>query len=537
MTTPAKSWIGFAAMCVGMFMAILDIQVVASSLTNIQSALNISPDRMSWIQTGYLIAEVIAIPLTGWLTRALSLRWMFVAATVGFTLASLGCALCTTLEPLLFIRVLQGFCGGMLIPAVFTSAYTLFPEKDRVLATVIAGVFAMIAPTLGPAVGGYLTQTYSWHWIFLVNIVPGALVALLVMLCAERRAPEWSELRRIDYATILLAATFLGSLELLLKEAPKRGWHGMLVALLVMICTVSAAAGVFQCLRSAHPFVNLRRFRDLSFSLGCALSFVFGLGVYGATYLLSVFLGLVRNHTPLEIGEVMMVSGAVQLLTAPLAAWLETRIDPRLLTAIGFGLFGAGLLINGFETPSATLYQASWMHGWPNVFQWLFEKSDDTFWPQVLRGVSIMLCLLPATRLALERWPQAEIPDASGMFNLMRNLGGAIGIALIDTILEQRTQGHVDSLVARLQARDVDAARIVGIPIRQFLNAPPGPVDDLTKAIVAPMLKRAALTQSFNEAWILIAILFAVSLLALPLMRRAHIPDSAMGPGTEHGIH
>jgi DHA2 family multidrug resistance protein len=517
MTTPAKSWIGFAAMCVGMFMAILDIQVVASSLTNIQAALGISPDRMSWIQTGYLIAEVIAIPLTGWLTRALSLRWMFVAATVGFTLASLGCALCTTLEPLLFIRVIQGFCGGMLIPAVFTSAYTLFPEKDRVLATVIAGVFAMIAPTLGPAVGGYLTQTYSWHWIFLVNIVPGALVSLLVMLCAERRAPEWSELKRIDYATILLAATFLGSLELLLKEAPKRGWHGMFVALLVMICTVSAAAGVFQCLRSAYPFVNLRRFRDLSFSLGCALSFVFGLGVYGATYLLSVFLGLVRGHTPLAIGEIMMVSGAVQLLTAPLAAWLETRMDPRLLTAIGFGVFGIGLLANGFETPSTDF--------------------DGLFWPQVLRGVSIMLCLLPATRLALERWPQAEIPDASGMFNLMRNLGGAIGIALIDTILEQRTQGHVDGLIARLQARDVDAARLVGIPIRQFLNAPPGPIDDLTKAIVAPMVKRAALAQSFNEAWIMIAILFAVSLLALPLMRRAHIPDSAMGPGTEHDTH
>ena len=150
--------------------------------------------------------------------------------------------------------------------------------------------------------------------------------------------------------------------------------------------------------------------------------------------------------------------------------------------------------------------------------------------PQALRGASIMLCLLPATRLALERWPQAQIPDASGIFNLMRNLGGAIGIALIDTILEQRTQGHVDRLIERLQARDVEAAREIGIPVRQFLEAS-GPVDEITKAIVAPMIKRAALAQSFNEAWILIAILFAVSLLALPLMRRAHIDDSPMGPG------
>jgi DHA2 family multidrug resistance protein len=515
MTNTSKTWIGFVAMCVGMFMAILDIQVVASSLTNMQAALHISSDRMSWIQTGYLISEVIAIPLTGWLTRALSLRWMFAAATLGFTLASLGCALCTSLEPLLFIRVIQGFCGGMLIPGVFTSAYTEFPEKNRVLATMIAGTFAMIAPTIGPAVGGYLTQTYSWHWIFLVNIVPGLLVASLVALFVPHEKADWREFRRIDYVGIFLAAIFLGSLELLLKEAPKRDWRGEFVTLLAAICTVSAVLGVWQCLRAAYPFVKLRRFRNLSFSLGCALSFVFGFGVYGATYLMSVFLGLVRQHTPLEIGEIMMVSGAVQLLTAPIAAWLETRMDPRLLTAIGFGLFGAGLLINGFETQTTDF--------------------DELFWPQILRGVSIMLCLLPATRLALERWPQAEIPDASGLFNLMRNLGGAIGIALIDTILEQRTQGHVDRLIERLQAGDPSAARLVGLPLSQFHNVPLGPIDDLTKAIVAPMVKRAALTMSFNEAWIAIAILFAVSLLALPLMRRAHIPDTAMGPGTIHG--
>jgi len=510
MTTPAKAWIGFAAMCIGMFMAILDIQVVASSLTNIQAALDISADRMSWIQTGYLIAEVIAIPLTGWLTRTLSLRWMFVAATLGFTLASLGCALCTSLEPLLAVRVFQGFCGGMLIPAVFTSAFTQFPERDRVLATMIAGTFAMIAPTIGPAVGGYLTETYSWHWIFLVNILPGLVVAGLVAWAVEHEPADLSEFRRINYGTILLAAIFLGSLELLLKEAPPRGWHGDFVYGLLAVCGVSAVAGVWLCLTARNPFINLRRFNDLSFALGCALSFVFGLGVYGATYLTPVFLGLVRNHTPLAIGEIMMVAGAVQLLFAPLAAWLETRIDPRLLTAIGFGVFGIGLLLNGFETTGTDF--------------------DGFFWPQAVRGASIMLCLLPATRLALERWPEAEIPDASGVFNLMRNLGGAIGIALIDTILEQRTQGHADALIARLQARDVDAAREVGIPIRQFLEQQ-GPIDEITKAIVAPMVKRAALVHSFNEAWILIAILFAVSLLALPLMRRAHIDDSAMGPG------
>lgn len=168
----ARNWIGFMAMCVGMFMAILDIQVVASSLTNIQSALNISADRISWIQTAYLMAEVVAIPLTGWITRAFSLRWMFVTATLGFTLASLGCALCTSADALIATRVVQGFFGGMLIPAVFTSVFTILPERHRVTATAFAGGFAMIAPTVGPAVGGYLTEAHSWHWIFLINVPP-----------------------------------------------------------------------------------------------------------------------------------------------------------------------------------------------------------------------------------------------------------------------------------------------------------------------------------------------------------------------------
>jgi len=163
MSSTVRIWIGFAAMCLGMSLAVLDIQIVASSFTTIQQYFHVTSDRLSWIQTGYLMAEVIAIPLTGWLTRALSLRWMFAAATLGFTLASLGCALCNTLEPLIVIRVIQGFCGGMLIPGVFTSVFSMMPEKHRVPATALAGTLAVIAPTIGPAIGGYLTEHYTWH--------------------------------------------------------------------------------------------------------------------------------------------------------------------------------------------------------------------------------------------------------------------------------------------------------------------------------------------------------------------------------------
>ena len=493
-------WLGFLAMCVGLFMAILDIQVVASALTTIGAALHVPAARLGWIQTGYLMAEVIAIPLTGLLTRALSLRWMFVAATLGFTLASLGCAFSSSIEILIALRVVQGFCGGMLIPAVFTSIFVMMPKERQVLATTLAGLFAVIAPTVGPFVGGYLTTNYSWNWIFLINIIPGAAVCLVVGACVRAGPADFSALKKIDYATLVLAAIFLATLELLLNEAPARDWHGSFVFTTLAICILSGAAGTWRALTHAAPFVDLRRFRQRSFALGCGLSFVFGMGLYGSVYMLALFLGLVRGHTPLEIGEIMMVSGAAQLVMAPVAALLEMRMNPRLLTAIGFLLFGAGLLANGFVTPQSDFH--------------------DLLWPQILRGVAVMLCIMPTTRLALDGWAAEDVPDASGLFNLTRNLGGAIGIALIDTLLQSRTPGHADALVARLQAGDVTAARLVGLPTALFRGHAMGPVDPMTKVMIAPLVEKAALTQSLNEGWLMVGILFALALVMVPLIRQ-----------------
>jgi DHA2 family multidrug resistance protein len=498
MTPYIRNWVGFVAMSLGMFMAILDIQVVVSSLTAIEAALKIPPNQLSWIQTGYLIAEVIAIPMTGWLTRALSLRWMYTAATVGFTLASVGCAMSWNADALIALRVVQGFAGGMLIPAVFTSAFVLLPEKDRALATTVAGLLAMIAPTIGPMVGGYITQTYSWHWIFLINVVPGALVALGAVLFVRLDEPRWSELRTIDYGTVILAALALGTLELLLKKGPEYDWKGVTVVMLMAVFAVSAVLAIWQSLRKANPFVDLRKFKRLGFSLACVLSFVLGAGLYGSTYVLSLFLGIVRGHGPLEIGEIMIVYGAAQLVSAPIAAYSETRFNPRWLTALGFVVFGGGLIANGFST--------------------IDTDYDGVFWPQLVRGAAILFCLLPATRIALDMWPAKDVPDASGMFNLMRNLGGAIGIAMIDTIVEQRTAGHAHRLVDRLQAGDPDAARIVGLPVQYFHNVPFGQVDEMTRMMVMPMISRAALVQSFNEAWFILGGAFILALVIVPFL-------------------
>ena len=250
------TWLGFLAMCVGMFMAILDIQIVASSLPQIQDALSIPKSLLSWVQTAYLIAEVVAIALTGWLTRLMSLRILFAAATIGFCLASLGCALSSGFDSLIVFRVAQGFCGGALIPAVFTSVFAMFPERSRILATTVAGAFAMIAPTIGPAVGGYLTETYSWHAIFLINLIPGFFVAFLVAGLVRVGKPDWSLIARLDYLALILAIVFLASLEILLKEGPSRNWSGNFVMVLLILCPVSGIATVWRCLSRQAPLLK-----------------------------------------------------------------------------------------------------------------------------------------------------------------------------------------------------------------------------------------------------------------------------------------
>lgn len=498
----AKTWIGFGAMSVGMLLAILDIQIVASSLPDIQVGLHLALAQLSWVQTAYLMAEIVAIPLTGWLTRVLSTRGAFVASIVGFTLASIACALSTGFWSLIPARVVQGFCGGLLIPLVFSAIFLMFPVPLRPRATAIAGAMAMLAPTLGPTVGGFITDSYSWHWLFLINVAPGALVALLVSVAVDIDRPEPGSVASVDLWALPLLALFLASLEVVLKEAPHRRWSDPLVLVLILLCLVGGLGTIRRSLTHPRPLIDLAGFRDRNFTLGCGFSFVLGMGLYGATYLLPVFLGVVRDYEAFQIGLIMIVTGATQLAVAPLAAFLEPRVDRRLLTLAGYALLAIGFLGNGFTTYATDFW--------------------GLFWQQIARGAAVMLCLLPSTALALDALPTADVPNASGIFNLMRNLGGAIGLAIIDTIVEQRAPEHVRALAARLMAGDASAARFVGLPTDRFKGIPLTHIDQATRDFVAPLVRRAGLVAAFNDAWLFIGGLLLLSLLLLPLMRRGN---------------
>jgi DHA2 family multidrug resistance protein len=291
----------------------------------------------------------------------------------------------------------------------------------------------------------------------------------------------------------------LAALEIALKEAPTRGWSSAFVLGLLALSLASGVSFVRRTLNAAHPIVNLATFSDRRFAIGCVLSFVLGIGLFGSVYLMPVFLAFVREHDAFEIGKIMLVTGLCQLLVAPIAVALEQRLDARLLTAFGFALFALGLALSGGQTPETDF--------------------DAMFWPQVIRGAAIMFCLLPPTRLALGHLDAARVPDASGLFNLMRNLGGAIGLALIDTVIYSRSPVHGAAIMEKLQAGDVETARFIGIPLAMFTARPAGPLDAETAAMLQPFVEKAALVRAVNEAWMMIAALTIAALLCVPFAR------------------
>jgi DHA2 family multidrug resistance protein len=497
--SPFLSWIGFLALCLGMFMAILDIQIVASSLPDIQAGLFIPLDQLSWVQTAYLIAEVVAIMLTGWLTPALSTGGLFTLSVVCFSIASLGCGAAHSFAELIVCRVVQGFFGGAIIPTVFTAGYRIFPPRLQPRATVIAGLFAVMAPTIGPCLGGYITENYDWPWLFWINPAPGIVVALVAWRTVRIDRPDIKRWRHIDFVSAMALTVALTSFELVLSKAPVMGWGHPKSLALIAICILSALWGVRRCLGDLDPLVNFRIFRRGHFAAACGLNFTLGMGLYASVYLTPLFLGYVRHHTALETGTIMTVMGAAQLLSAPLAAYAERRVSYVLLTSVGFALFGLGLLVNGFETPAS--------------------DAPQLFLPQVLRGVAVLICLIPVTNAALMGHDPIHLPQASALLNLIRNLGGAIGISVVDTFINLRPPAIGTALVKRLMNGDRATAAFVGLPLDAYHGTPLAPISASDQEFIRPLIELAAATVAFNEAWLLLGAVLLLSICLVPLLR------------------
>jgi DHA2 family multidrug resistance protein len=494
-------WVGFIAMVFGMFMALLDIQIVSSSLAEIQSGLAASADEISWVQSSYLIAEVVMIPLSGFLSRVLTTRVLFAVSAASFTAMSALCAAAWNLDSMIVFRAAQGFLGGAMIPTVFATSFSLFPSERRAGVGVIIGLVATAAPTLGPTVGGWLTQTFSWHWLFLINLVPGILVAATVWLLVDVDRPNRALLKGFDYPGFGLMALFLGSLEYVLEEGARNDWfEDRSILGFAIVCAVSSVLFFRRVLSYRNPIVELRAFADRNFAVGSFYSFILGIGLYGSVYVVPLYLGRVRGFNSLQIGEVMFVTGLFQMLSAPVAGALTKKLDLRLMLALGLGLFGAGIYLTSFMTS-----------------QWGFW---ELLLPQALRGSSLMLCFLPINTLALGTLPPEKLKNASGLYNLMRNLGGAIGLAAINTVITERQQFHWNRLAADINPGHPGVRQFLDTLSARLAGLVPGDPDLAAMKKLGQIVFQQATVLTFNDVLLLMAGVFAVALLLMPLVRK-----------------
>ena len=479
----------FLIMVFGMFMSILDIQIVSASLAEIQAGLSASSNEVSWVQTAYLIAEVIAIPLSGFLSRALGTRLLFAISASGFTAASLMCGFTSSIEQMILWRAIQGFLGAGMIPTVFASAYTVFPRTKMHIVAPIIGLVATLAPTVGPTVGGYITDLMSWHWLFFINVLPGIGIVTGVLLLVDFDEPHFELLDHFDWFGLAFMAGFLGSLEYVLEEGPRNDWlQDDSIAFFAVVCALSAVAFFWRVLTAKEPIVDIRAFTNRNFALGCIFSFCVGIGLYGLTYIYPRYLAEVRGYSALMIGETMFVSGVAMFLTAPLVGRLMQKVDLRILIAIGCALFAAGTWL---------------MTGITRDYDF-----HELLVPQILRGIGMMMAMVPVNNISLGTLAPDRVKNASGLFNLTRNLGGAVGLALINTVLDHRTDLHITRLHDRVNWGNAVAVETLNSLTQKFQGA--GDASLMAMKQLQMIVHRQAVTMGFGDAFFLLTLFYLV---------------------------
>jgi DHA2 family multidrug resistance protein len=500
----SRRFLVFGVMAFGMFMALLDIQIVAASLNEVQAGLSAGPDEISWVQTAYLMAELVMIPFSAFLAQAMSTRWLFAASAALFTISSVACGLAWNIESMTMFRVVQGFTGGAMIPTVFAVGFSLFTGKERAVIPAILGMVSVLAPTLGPTVGGLITEYIGWRWIFFINVVPGVAVTVLTLALLRIDRANPALFRRIDWLHLGAMATALGCFEYVLEEGPRLDWFGDIsIRICAWLSVVAFALFLERSYHSESPIVRLTPFRRPSFAFACAFNLVIGFGIFASTYLVPVYLGRIRGYNSLQIGTTVFVVGIAQFVSTIIAARLSERVDQRIVIAFGLPLFALSLWLTSQATAD-----------------WGFT---EFLVPQALRGLAIMLCIVPSVNTALTGFEGMELRHASGLFNLMRNLGGAIGIAVVNTWLQDGAR----TAAARFGEASAHASRAMQDAVAGLasgfsaLTPDPAAATLQAQGVIARAVSRQAFAVSFDEVFRLMSWMFVLALVLVPFARRA----------------
>ncbi len=510
--SPLRMWTAVVGSTLGAFMAILNIQIVNASLADIQGAIGAGTDDGGWISTSYLIAEIVVIPLSAWLARVFSVRNYLLVNAILFLVFSVACAFAVNLQQMIILRAIQGFTGGVLIPMAFTIIITLLPKPKQPIGLALFALSATFAPAIGPTIGGYFTENWGWEYIFYINLVPGALMVGMLWASLDRAPMNLGLLAKGDWPGIITMAIGLAALQTVLEEGNKEDWFGSeFIVRLSIIAAVSLTLFLIIELKVAHPLLNLRLFARRNFGFGILANFLLGIALYGSVFVLPIYLARIQGYNSEQIGFVLAWTGIPQLLLIPLVPRLMKRFDIRLLIIVGFALFAVSNFMNVHMTGD--------------------YASDQLFWPNVVRAVGQALVFTPLSAIATAGIEPENAGSASALFNMMRNLGGAVGIASLQTFLSKREQFHSNILTNSVSVFEEATRDRVARMTAYFMNH--GVTDQALathKAVVAITLKlrKQANIMAFSDTFFLLGVALVVALLATLLLKK---PGQVSGGG------
>ncbi|MFS8115442.1 DHA2 family efflux MFS transporter permease subunit [Rhizobium jaguaris] len=502
--SPLKMWTAVIGSTLGAFMAVLNIQIVNASLADIQGAIGAGTDDGGWISTSYLIAEIVVIPLTGWLARVFSMRTYLLVNAILFLIFSVACAFAANLQQMIILRAIQGFSGGVLIPMAFTIIITLLPKAKQPIGLALFALSATFAPAIGPTIGGYLTENWGWEYIFYVNLVPGAIMVGMLWASLDRAPMNLGLLAKGDWPGIITMAIGLASLQTVLEEGNKDDWFGSpFIVRLSVIAAVSLTLFLIIELRAAHPLLNLRLLARRNFGFGIVANFLLGIALYGSVFILPIYLTRIQGYNSEQIGMVLAWTGIPQLLLIPLVPRLMKRIDLRIMIVVGFALFATSNFMNIYMTAD--------------------YASDQLFWPNIVRAIGQALVFTPLSAIATSGIEKENAGSASSLFNMMRNLGGAVGIAMLQTFAQKREQFHSNILTDSVTVFDEATRTRIAQLTAYFMNH--GVSDVATaqhKAIVAVALRlrEQANIMAYSDTFYLLGVALVAALIASLLLKK-----------------
>jgi DHA2 family multidrug resistance protein len=509
---PLKTWLAVVGATLGAFMAVLNIQIVNASLADIQGAIGAGQDDGGWISTAYLIAEIIVIPLTGWLAQIFSLRRYLLVNAALFLAFSAACATAENLGQMIVLRAFQGFTGGVLIPLAFTVIITMLPKAKQPIGMALFALSATFAPAIGPTIGGYLTENWGWQYIFYVNLAPGLLMLGMLWISLEAAPLNLGLLRQGDWPGIATMAVGLACLQTVLEEGNKDDWFGSpFIVRLSVIAAVSLVAFVAIELTVKKPLLNLRLLARRNFGAATAANFMLGVALYGSVFILPLYLARAQGYNSEQIGMVLAWTGLPQLLLIPLVPRLMKRFDVRILIAVGLALFAASNFMNIYMTAD--------------------YSADQLLWPNIVRAVGQALAFTPLTAIATAGIEKENAGSASSLFNMTRNLGGAMGIALLQTFQQKREQYHSNVLTQAVSAFGETTRTRIAELTQYFLTHGIADVAAAQhRAVVAIgfRIRQQANIMAFSDTFFLLGVVLLLAVIAgLALKKVDHVEGGA----------